>query len=217
MRTSNSLTVVSPAPAVALALLLSACGGRAALTVDGQIGDGMSGGQDGSSQPDTLQRRDSLAVPGSDLRITPVDALPPDAPLTTEGYLLWQAPGGFAGTGPAIELLRTGVLRIWKATSQLTPHQTAKWDRELALDPKDVRDLFALLRAVDYSKLPHKTGQWNECYPVFYFEPCTKCKSVELRYTTASELLPEMKAVYAAFDVPLKGLLYEPPSGFCPY
>ena len=33
------------------------------------------------------------------------------------GYLLWQAPGGKAGTGPALEVRADGTVRFWKEAS----------------------------------------------------------------------------------------------------
>jgi hypothetical protein len=113
-------------------------------------------------------------------------------------YVLWQAPGGVAGTGPALELLEDGTLRLWEQTSALSARDTAGWDYEFALSFDEQLEIVNLLSDVDYSALPHP-GTGGECYPSYYFESTVQ-PSVSLSYANASALQPELDAVYVWLD-----------------
>src|SRR5690606_27832286 len=84
--------------------------------------------------------------------------------------ILWDAPGGAAGTGPIIELSRDGTLHLWRNAQYL---QNARdlpmlWDVELQLSAAQVDEVVGLMQEVDYTSLPHETP-WFECYPRLYF------------------------------------------------
>lgn len=113
-------------------------------------------------------------------------------------YVLWKAPGGAAGTGPALELVEDGTLRLWEQTSGQAAHGTTGWDYELSLTSSEQLQLANLLSDIDYGSLPHpETG--FECYPSYHFES-TAAATVDLNYASATALTPEFDAVYAWLD-----------------
>jgi hypothetical protein len=113
-------------------------------------------------------------------------------------YVLWQAPGGGAGTGPALELLEDGTLRLWEQTTEFAPRDTTGWDHEFSLTFNEQLELVNLLSDVDYASLPHPaTG--GECYPSYYFASTVQ-STVTLDYGKASALSPEFDTVYAWLD-----------------
>jgi hypothetical protein len=115
----------------------------------------------------------------------------------TDAYLLWQAPGGFAGTGPALELDGKGHLRAWKTTFTLQPHQTpSKADVDLTLSVSQTQKIWSSLAAVDFTKLPHPGGPGWECYPHLRYERSSWAKPIELDYSYAHQLEPELHPVY---------------------
>jgi hypothetical protein len=131
------------------------------------------------------------------------------------GYLLWDRPGGVAGTGPALEL-EDGSLRLWTNTEALEPRATSDWDFETVLAPEQVNELVRLLLAVDTTDLPHEVP-FLECYPSLYFEG-PGGELVDLEYGGADGLLPEMRGVYDWFDALLLEVApsFVGPSAYCP-
>jgi hypothetical protein len=110
-------------------------------------------------------------------------------------YLLWTSPGGAAGTGPAMELLEDGTLRLWHAGRSLSPRTTSDWDLELVLTAEQNRELVQLILDVDDSNLPHD-GPWAECYPSLYFV-ASDGTTLDFGFANADALSPEFDAVYA--------------------
>lgn len=135
--------------------------------------------------------------------------------IDTGAYLLWQAPWGFAGWGPAVEVLGSGIMHVWEQATGQTPFQTANWDREIQLSPGEVEMLLERLAQVDFAALPHPTDGWVECYPRLYLRLCSDCPMRTLEYMLASQLQPEMNEVYAWFDERLGQDAYVSPSGYC--
>ena len=135
--------------------------------------------------------------------------------IDTGAYLLWQAPWGFAGWGPAVEVFGDGVVRVWEQTAAQRPLETAGWDRQMQLSRAEVQALFARLAQVDFAALPHPTDEWVECYPHLYFRLCSECPMRSFQYTLASQLRPEMNEVYAWFDERLGQEAYVSPSSYC--
>lgn len=115
----------------------------------------------------------------------------------TWGYLLWQAPGGYAGQGPALEITRSGSTRLWREAAGLRPDATSGWDVVFRLPPEEVDALFTLLSKVSFEELPHKTSPAGECYPRFFYQRCAECVAVEIDYGQPGDLSPELDAVYA--------------------
>jgi hypothetical protein len=182
-------------------------------------------GLDGRT-PDS-RRGDAQLELRVDARITPIperrpDIAPvPDLPPALPHYLLWQAPQGFAGTGPVIEITeQTGGAQVHAAASvpQVLPHIKSLWyTTQITLGYADAAALFKLLDAVAYSKLPHKNTSQGECYPVFYCEGCGNAALHEFSYAGAVDLTPEMNAVYDFLWKTLKPQLpgIDLPYAFC--
>lgn len=188
-----------------------------------------------SDAPVTPAPNDAGQVPPPDSSVAPNDAGVPSASMdagreTTacpdamascdgdllSGYLLWDRPGGVAGTGPALELLEDGSLRLWTNTEALEPRATAEWDFETVLGPEQVNELVRLLLAVDTTDLPHEVP-FLECYPSLYFEG-PGGELIDLDYGGADGLLPEMQGVYDWFDALLLEVApsFVGPSAYCP-
>lgn len=138
----------------------------------------------------------------------------PSPAAVSPTYLLWRAPGGIAGTGPAVEVQANGIMHAWASTSGLRPHETQGWDIELLLPPDEVDELFDLLAAVDFRALPHPTTGALECYPVLYIEYEDR-PPITLRYTRPEQLRPEMDQVLAWFDDTLRNQPARAPSRYC--
>lgn len=161
-----------------------------------------------------------LTLLGSHACRTPARAVQPEpAPTRASLYLLWRAPGGFAGTGPAVEVQDNGIMHLWTSASGLQPHRAEDWDTERLLSPAQMRELYSLLAAVDFSALPHQDDIGLECYPVLYLELGGDSEEErqirELRYQTTAQLRPEMDQVLAWFDDELRNLPMTAPSRYC--
>ncbi|MCA9670420.1 MAG: hypothetical protein KC503_32715 [Myxococcales bacterium] len=180
--------------ALASLLTLAACGARPAQS------EHDSGRTDGLPSADSSTPQADVATSDSS---TPADTSPAadtSKPTGFQQYLLWQSPGGFAGSGPALELQSNGTLRLWRSTPTMQPHQTGKWDYELKLSAAQTTEIFALLRATPYGGLPHPSPGQLECYPVFHYDPCVyqpcALSVVELRYSQPQDLSPQLDDVY---------------------
>jgi hypothetical protein len=123
------------------------------------------------------------------------------APTDPSAYLAWQAPGGGAGTGPAVVVSGAGWADTWNNTpgfSPETPPSSATGTYTLTGAQTD--DLFARLVAVNLSSLPHPTTLGYECYPRLYFRLCASCATTTLDYDVPQQLGPEMDPVWLWFD-----------------
>jgi hypothetical protein len=131
-------------------------------------------------------------------------------------YVLWFAPGGESGTGPALELLGTGKLRAWKSVAGLQAHKTtAKADVELQLTSTQTWQIFKALGSIDFSGLPHKNAPSWDCYPHLHYDRNASGLAVDFAYSYGSDLLPELKTVYALIDPLLKPSGIFSPSTYC--
>jgi hypothetical protein len=116
-----------------------------------------------------------------------------------DARLIWMAPGGVAGWGPALALDGYGNLRTWTAAAG-----SPDWDRQ---DPDYTEDmgieaaneLFGLLDSIDFTGLPHDPQVAGECYPIFWllWEDCLGCVPIRLDYWSGLDLRPEFDTVYA--------------------
>jgi len=130
---------------------------------------------------------------------------PTPAPLYPEARLLWQAPGGFAGTGPMLLVDGLGFARAWSQDRGIYSIDSTEWGRtdyEAAenLGTRAANELFELLTTIDYSDLPHPPEGWGECYPTLELRPCGSCETIHLDYSQARDLLPEFWTVYDWMD-----------------
>jgi hypothetical protein len=118
-------------------------------------------------------------------------------------YLRWEAPGGGAGTGPAVVVNAAGIAYAWTTVSGFSPdtipaHPPSTYD---TLTRAQTDDLFARLAAISFSALPHAmTISFHEAYPQLYFRLCQDCTPTTLSYDSAKQLVPEMEPVWSWFD-----------------
>ena len=144
---------------------------------------------------------------------TPVDA---GATACAGAYLAWMAPGGFAGTGPAVAVCGRGWADTWTNISSFqaeTPPSSATGNYTVSITQSD--DLFARLAAVDLASLPHPTTGGAECYPSLYLRTCATCAAKTLTYSVAAQLLPEMEQVWLWFDQLLGATATTNPRNYC--
>jgi hypothetical protein len=120
------------------------------------------------------------------------------------GWLAWEAPGGDAGTGPALVASGAGWLDTWnnvlgfvRSTPEKPPSNATG---NYTLTRAQADDLFSRLAAVNASVLPHPSSATNEIDPYLYYRMCSDCETVKLSYVVASQLSPEMELVWLWFD-----------------
>ncbi|MFH2008904.1 MAG: hypothetical protein ABI333_20110 [bacterium] len=119
-----------------------------------------------------------------------------EVPRHPEARLIWQAPGGFAGHGPALMVDGYGRLRLWVFAQYGLEWEVENHDFEEQLGPEAANELFDLLNEVDGSALPHPPQVTWDCYPVFRYLPCDACEEWRLDYASALDLLPEFQEIY---------------------
>lgn len=124
----------------------------------------------------------------------PVESTPrPDATL------LWQAPAGFAGTGPAIEVT-SGQIRLWE-TASYTPPDDLEPDAVITTSTQATDELFERWARIDVSSLPHDPDEpGNDCYPTVAVRLCSDCDETVVDYRIPTQLTPEMDEVFEWFD-----------------
>lgn len=135
------------------------------------------------------------------------NACPPDRPFIAEGpcpsrgaVMLWQAPGGFAGTGPAVRVEDSGAVSIWNSTVELTlDGPSPAPDRRLTLSSSVAEALFTRWSRVDRRGLPHAPNVSSDCYPSVTVRRCATCAAETLRYQGPAQLTPEMNEVWGWF------------------
>jgi hypothetical protein len=132
------------------------------------------------------------------------------------GYLAWQAPGGAAGTGPAVVVSAEGWADVWENTKGFTPETPpSSATHTYTLTSAQTDDLFARLAMVNMSSLPHSSSLWYECYPKLYFRSCDSCAPITLSYGGPEELAPEMDPVWLWFDQIMGASSPTNPRGYC--
>lgn len=125
--------------------------------------------------------------------------------------MTWEAPGGFAGTGPAVEVLGDGTVNVWRSTRGFGTTMPEP-DETLHVSLPAVDDLFSKWEAVALDRLPHGPMRSADCYPRAAVTLCERCDVRELRYQHPDQLSPEMADVWAWFMVNTPETL---PSTFC--
>jgi hypothetical protein len=145
------------------------------------------------------------------------DAGPADSGATAGARMAWQAPGGFAGTGPAVMVDADGTVRVWDSTHGVTLASPADPTRTLHVTAAQASDLFARWATVDRRGLPHSGGS-ADCYGVASYRVCAgaDCRVETVMFQSAAQLAPEMDQVRQWFDDVLaaEGLAAHP-SGYC--
>lgn len=138
-----------------------------------------------------------------------------DAGTVSTATMLWQGPGGFAGTGPAVMVRGNGTVWTWREVTELTPTgPTPMPDATLSLSPMVVADLFARWDRVPLASLPHGPRVSSDCYPSVTVQRCATCMPVRLRYDGPAQLTPEMNEVWQWFAVNVPGTQ---PRTFCAF
>jgi len=148
----------------------------------------------------------------------------PQATRYPEARLLWQAPGGFAGTGPMLLMDGLGLARVWREDRGISSIDNPDWLRMDYDGVEDLRaaaanELFDLLFSIDYSALPHPPTGGGECYPTLELRACATCETIRLDYAEARDLLPEFWGVYNWLDPRLCRIAPAPvlPGSYCEF
>jgi hypothetical protein len=113
----------------------------------------------------------------------------------------WQAVAGGATTGPSIVVTGRGWYAastdmVWEHTSSILFDGTPSY----GLTNAQLDDLFARLAAINFSSLPHASTAATGCTAKLIVGTCLGCEWIELEYTSAAQLAPELEPVWAWFD-----------------
>lgn len=137
-------------------------------------------------------------------------------PTYPTAYLAWQAPGGVAGTGPAVVVSGEGWADTWENVNGFSPERPpSSATGTYTLTRAQTDDLFSRLASVSISSLPHPTSLGYECYPSLYLRLCEGCATTTLSYTAPQALLPEMDPVWLWFDRLLGKAAWTNPRNYC--
>lgn len=125
-----------------------------------------------------------------------------DASVKTSGArMLWQAPGGFTGMGPAVMVDADGTVRVWDTTRGVDLASPAAPTRTLNVTEAAARDLFSRWTMADRSSLPH-SGSSGECSGRVSFRSCedASCRVESFNFSNAAQLAPELDPVRMWFE-----------------
>jgi hypothetical protein len=145
------------------------------------------------------------------------DAGAADAATPAPGArMLWQAPGGFAGTGPAVMVDADGTVRVWDSTRGVELASPSAPSRTEHVTPAAAADLFARWARVDRAGLPHAGGA-GECSGLASYRACAdaSCRVDSVMFTAAAQITPEMNEVRSWFDDNLAGDTMAHPADYC--
>jgi hypothetical protein len=125
-----------------------------------------------------------------------------------DARLTWQGPGGVVGAGPALVVDGSGAVHVWQNQPSFDPSSapTAPPDATFQVSGANVDALFDTWASTDTSALPH-VGGGGECEAAVYVSMCPHCLATTLRYSAASQVAPEMNAVWSWFDANLQSSL----------
>jgi hypothetical protein len=124
--------------------------------------------------------------------------------MSAQSLMTWQAPGGFAGTGPALAVFGDGSVHVWSSIPGFdpkTPPTTAP-SLTFTVTAAQLADLFARWAGTSLSGLPHPGGG-AECYATVFVSPCPTCETSTLSYNQDTQVSPEMMNVWNWFDTNL--------------
>ena len=123
-----------------------------------------------------------------------------------EARMLWQGPGGFAGTGPAVMVDGDGTVRVWDTTTGVDLASPSAPTRTLHVTAAAAGELFARWDRADRATLPHP-GTGADCYGRVSYLACMApgCRVETVMFNTAAQLSPEMNPVRQWFDETLTG------------
>ena len=141
----------------------------------------------------------------------------PTSGVDDTAQLLWQAPGGFAGTGPALIMSGAGRLELWFSTEGVNPGDRPAGAPDLVLDlhPDAAGNLIQRALSAPLLGLPHE-GAGGECYGMVSLQACSFCGWFSIPYTGAAQVEPELEAVWRWFDLVLSDQpAYVNPRNYC--
>ena len=131
-------------------------------------------------------------------------------------WLAWQAPGGAAGTGPAVVVGGSGFADTWDNVLYFSPESPpSSATGTYSLTRAQADDLFARLASVSFAGLPHSTTTWAECESMFYYRACQGCTPITLSYIFPAQASPEMDSVWLWFDQLLGASATTNPRNYC--
>jgi hypothetical protein len=134
----------------------------------------------------------------------------------TTAWLAWQAPGGVAGTGPAVVVGGSGFADTWTNVPSFSPESPpSSATGTYSLTRAQADDLFARLASVSFASLPHSTTSWVECSSMFYYRACEGCTPVTFSYVFPEQVAPEMDPVWLWFDQLLGATASPNPRNYC--
>jgi hypothetical protein len=137
-------------------------------------------------------------------------------PTYQSAWLAWDAPGGVAGTGPAVVVGGSGFADTWTNVSSFEPESPpSSATGTYSLTRAQADDLFARLASVSFAGLPHATTTWAECSSTFYYRACEGCAPIRLSYTFPEQVAPEMDPVWLWFDQLLGATASPNPRNYC--
>lgn len=124
-----------------------------------------------------------------------------DVAVGSQARMLWQSPGGFAGTGPAVMVDGDGTVRIWDSTHGVDLASPSAPTRTLTVTPSAAAALFTRWASVDRTGLPHAGGS-ADCYGRASYRACAdaSCRVETVMFNTAAQITPEMNPVRQWFD-----------------
>jgi hypothetical protein len=122
----------------------------------------------------------------------------------TKAYLTWQAPGGAAGTGPALVLSAAGGwVKLWNNVPGFDPKEapTVNPDGIHKLTSNQTQELLLLIGSMyqQMGSLPHP-GTGGECGVTLYSQLGLETRPETLKYPTPASVSPEMEPLWAWFD-----------------
>jgi len=130
-----------------------------------------------------------------------------DGSVETAGArMLWQAPGGFTGMGPAVMVDADGTVRVWDTTRGVELASPSAPTRTLHVTEAAARELFSRWTMADRSSLPH-SGSGGECSGRVAFRSCAdvSCRVESFNFNSAAQLAPELDPVRMWFEDNLAG------------
>lgn len=135
------------------------------------------------------------------LEVPPAPCTDAAARTHPDARVSWQGPGGVTGYGPAIVVSGSGVIQVWQNQPSFPPAGApmAPPDVTGQLTGDRTDALFDAWASTSTAALPH-AGPGAECEATVYVTMCAHCMPTAIRYVDASQMAPEMNAVWSWFD-----------------
>jgi len=148
------------------------------------------------------------------VEVTPLPCVDAGA---VQPLLTWQAPGGFAGTGPALAVEADGTVLVWSTLPGFDPQTvpSSPPTSTFQVSSAQAADLYTRWTSTSLAGLPHGTPG-AECYATVWVRACSACTPGTLSYQQAAQVTPEMNDVWSWFDANLPAnVAAAHPSSYC--